>query len=132
MAQPLLTDDLWEVIDSILPPIVRSPKGGRPPIPNRQALVGILFVLKSGIPWEMLPQEMGCGCGMSCWRRLHAWMKAGVWERLHRLLLEGLHGADEIDWSRAVADSSSVRAVGGGQKPGRIQRIEPVWGASII
>ena len=132
MAQPLLTDDLWEIIEPILPPILRSPKGGRPPVENRPALVGILFVLKSGIPWEMLPQEMGCGCGMTCWRRLHSWMQAGVWDELHRVLLEGLHGADQIDWSRAVVDSSSVRAVGGGQKPARIPRIGRGWAASII
>lgn len=132
MAQPLLPDDLWEIIEPILPPLVLSPKGGRPPIGNRQALTGILFVLRSGIPWELLPREMGCGCGMTCWRRLHAWMQAGVWDQLHRVLLEGLHGADLIDWSRAVIDSSSVRAVGGGQKPARTRPIEHVPAASII
>lgn len=79
-----------------------------------RALTGILFVLKSGIPWEMLPQEMGCGCGMTCWRRLRDWHDAGVWKRLHELLLAELNEADEIDWSRAVADS----AMSGGPKTG--------------
>ncbi len=132
MAQPLLPDDLWEIIEPILPPIVQSPKGGRPPVENRQALTGILFVLKSGIPWEMLPQEMGCGCGMTCWRRLRAWMEAGVWDELHRVLLEGLQGVNFIDWSRAVVDSSSIRAVGGGQKPAPTRRIGHAPAASII
>jgi len=79
-------------------------------------LTGILFVLQSGIPWEMLPKEMGCGSGMSCWRRLHAWQKAGVWDCLHEVLLAKLRAADRIDWSRVIVDSSSVRAVGSGQK----------------
>ena len=54
---------------------------------HRAALTGIIFVLKSGIPWEMLPQEMGCGSGMTCWRRLRRWHKAGVWQGLLEALL---------------------------------------------
>ena len=77
MAKPLLTDGLWELVEPLLPPLKRSPKGGRPPIGNREALTGILFVLKTGIAWEDLPQEMGCGCGMTCWRRLTAWQATG-------------------------------------------------------
>ena len=86
--------------------------GLRRRIPDRQVLTGILFVLQTGIPWEYLPQEMGCGSGMTCWRRLHEWQQAGVWERLHEVLLK-LHRAELIDWSRAAIDSSHVRAVGG-------------------
>jgi len=123
MARPLVSDELWSVVEPLLPPLVSSPKGGRPPISNRAALTGILFVLKTGIPWEDLPQEMGCGCGMTCWRRLRDWHQAGVWEQLHLLLLDGLQGADALDWSRALVDSSSVRAVGAGQKPAPIPRI---------
>jgi transposase len=123
MAKPLVTDDLWALIEPLIPQHVPSPKGGAPPIPDRAALTGILFVLKTGIPWEYLPQEMGCGCGMTCWRRLRDWQQAGVWDRLHRVLLAKLRGADGIDWSRAVVDSASVRAVGGAKKPARIPRI---------
>src|SRR5665213_3062672 len=61
---------------------------------------GILFVLRTGIPWEMLPAEMGCGSGVTCWRRLRDWQAAGVWDRLHRELLRRLRDADRIDWSR--------------------------------
>ena len=92
-------------------------------MPDRAALAGILFVLRSGIPWEMLPQEMGCGSGMTCWRRLRDWQKAGVWDRLHQVLLDRLGQADRIDWSRAAIDASTVASPGGAKKPGRIQRI---------
>jgi len=96
MARELVTDELWEVIEPLLPEEPPKPKGGRPRIDDRQALTGIIFVLKSGIPWEMLPQEMGCGSGMSCRRRLEEWQEAGVWERLHQKLLERLGEADQI------------------------------------
>jgi len=89
----------------------------------KRCVAGILFVLQSGIPWEMLPKEMGCGSGMSCWRRLRAWQEAGVWDRLHEVLLARLRAADRIDWSRVIVDSSSIRAVGAGQKQDRIPPI---------
>jgi len=114
MAKSLVSDEFWEQIEPLLPPEPPKPKGGRPRMADRQVLTGVLFVLKTGIPWEDLPQEMGCGSGMTCWRRLRDWQEAGVWDRLHRLVLERLHGADRIDWSRAVVDSASVRAVLGG------------------
>lgn len=118
MAKPLVSDELWEVIEPLIPEHEPSPDGGRPPVEDRAALTGIIFVLKSGIPWEMLPQEMGCGSGMTCWRRLRDWQEAGVWDALHHELLKRLRAADQIDWSRAAVDSSSVRAVGGGDKTG--------------
>lgn len=119
MARPLVSDELWSRIKPLLPK--RDPPselGGRPPIPDRAALTGILFVLKTGIPWEDLPQEMNCGCGMTCWRRLRDWQEAGVWQKLHEVLLAELRAADEIDWSRAAVDSSTIRAVGGGEETG--------------
>ncbi len=103
-------------------PLLPAPKPRRFRYPgpkrvdDRKALTGILFVLKSGIPWEMLPQEMDCGSGMTCWRRLQEWQAAGVWPRLHETLLSRLQGAQGLDWSRASVDSGSVRAVGGGEK----------------
>jgi transposase len=123
MAKKLVTDELWEVIEPLLPEEPPKPKGGRPRIDDRAALTGILFVLRSGIPWEMLPQEMGCGSGMTCWRRLKEWHEAGVWEELHRVLLDRLGKADEVDWERASLDSASVAAPGGAKRPARIQRI---------
>jgi transposase len=123
MAKPLLTDELWQRIEPLLPPKRPKPKGGRPPVPDRAALIGILFVLRTGTQWEYLPREMGCGCGMTCWRRLHAWHEAGVWQRIWQMLLDELGVADVIDWSRALIDSSSVRAVFGGSAPARTPRI---------
>ncbi len=105
MAKSLVSDELWEVIEPLLPPEPPKPLGGRPRVPDRSALSGILFVLKSGIPWEMLPQEMGCGSGMTCQRRLRTWHEAGLWTRLHRMLLDRLGEADQIDWSRAALDA---------------------------
>jgi len=123
MARELLPDELWEVIAPILPPERPKPKGGRPRVSDRKALTGIIFVLRSGIPWWMLPKELGCGSPTTCWRRLQEWQAAGVWAQVHRVLLDRLRGTDQIDWSRAVVDSASVRAVLGGRKRAPIPRI---------
>jgi Transposase and inactivated derivatives len=133
MAKPLVDDELWAVMEPLLP----APKPrrfrypGRQPIDNRRALTGILLVLKTGIPWEDLPQERGCGSGMTCWRRLREWQTAGVWQRLHEVLLAKLQAAGQIGWSRAVVDSSCVRAVFGGPKLAQIPRIAAKPGANI-
>jgi transposase len=121
MALPLVSDALWSRIEPLLPPEKRRRFRfpGRKPLDRRKVLTGIIFVLKTGIPWEELPQEMGCGCGMTCWNYLHAWQRAGVWDSLHKVLLDELQEADRIDWSRATVDSTHVRALGGGGKTGK-------------
>ena len=119
MSKPLVADELWAIVEPLIPPEPPKPKGGRPRVPARAALTGIIFVLKTGIPWEYLPQEMGCGSGMTCWRRLRAWQRAGVWQRLHRVLLQRLADAGKIDWSRASADAARVPAKGGAPRPAR-------------
>lgn len=120
MAGRLLDDALWDRIQPLLPPPKprRSRFPGRKRLDDRQVLTGILFVLKTGLPWEEFPCDLGCGCGMTCLNRLREWHHAGVWQRLHQLLLSELHEADKLDWSRAIADASLVRALGGGQKTG--------------
>lgn len=125
MAKPILDDALWELIEPHLPRPKKKRRRfpGRPRVPDRAALTGILYVLMSGVPWEYLPQEMGCGSGMTCWRRLRDWHKAGVWKRIHLMLLSELRAADKLDWSRAVVDSSSIRALKGGPIRGRTPRI---------
>jgi transposase len=123
MSKPLVSDELWDLVEPLLPKEPPKPKGGRPRVPDRACLAGIVFVLKSGIPWEMLPRELGCGSGMTCWRRLRDWQQAGVWDRLHRVLLDRLGEADRIDWDRACVDSASVPAKKGAPPPARIRRI---------
>ena len=125
MARVILDDELWQLIEPVLPPPKkrRRRNPGRKPKDNRSVLTGILFVLKTGIPWEFLPKEMGCGSGMTCWRRLRDWQAVGVWEKIRRVLLQKLEDAKQIDWSRAVVDSTSIRAVFGGHRPAQIPRI---------
>jgi transposase len=118
MARPLLPDHLWELARLFLPPHPPHPKGGRPFLDDRRALTGIIFILKTGIPWEYLPKEMGCGSGMTCWRRLRAWCRAGVWPRIHQFLLDHLRFLKKIDFTRFLIDSSHLRAMGAGAKTG--------------
>ncbi len=129
MAKPLVRDELWEAVAPLLPPKRAHPKGGHPfTVPDRAALTGIIFVLRTGIQWEYLPHEMGCGSGMTCWRRLRDWQRAGGWARLHRVLLQRLADADRIDWSRASApgrDASRVPAKRGAPARARTRWIGP-------
>jgi transposase len=107
----IVSDELWELVAPLLPKKERRFRyPGRKRLPDRECLCGILFVLHTGIAWEHLPEELGFGSGITCWRRLDEWQRAGVWERLHRLLLQRLHTAGELEWSRAVADSSHLQA----------------------
>jgi transposase len=114
MAFSLVPDEFWHEIEPLLPAAVPKPKGGRPRIPDRAALTGIVYVLRSGAAWKMLPQELGCGSGVSCWRRLRDWTKLGIWPEVHRRLLNVLGRRGDIDLNRAIIDSQSVRAVFGG------------------
>ena len=124
MARELVDDALWEIIEPLLPAIPphKSP-AGRKRLDNRRVLTGILFILQTGLPWDWLPKEMGCGSGMTCWRRARDWQQAGVWDKLHRILLSKLRNVHQLDFSRVIADSSSVRAVHGGKKLDRTRLI---------
>ena len=129
----IVPDGLWQRIEPLLPkPVPRDPRRpGRKRIPDRQVLSGILFVLHTGIQWEFLPQELGFGSGMTCWRRLEEWNRAGVWKQLHELLLAELQAAGKLDWSRAVIDSSHVRAARRGPKAVRARSTAPARARSI-
>ena len=113
-------DELWVRLEPLIPKKARRFRyPGRRPLDDRKVLSGILFVLSTGVGWERLPNELGFGSGMTCWRRLTAWQEAGVWQRLHTLLLSELRAADEIDWSRAVVDASYIQAKKGAPRPVR-------------
>jgi transposase len=128
----IVPDELWQRIEPLLPrPERRYRYPGRKRLDDRKVLCGILFVLYTGIPWEFLPQQLGFGSGMTCWRRLAEWHAAGVWQQLHELLLAELHAAEKIDWSKAVIDSSHVRALKGGPKPVRARSTAPGPARSI-
>jgi transposase len=118
----IVSDELWGLVEPLLPITQRRfCYPGRKRLPDREALCGILFVLHTGIAWRHLPLELGFGSGATCWRRLDEWQQAGVWERLHQLLLDRLRAAGEIEWSRAIVDSSHVQAKRGrrnGPEPG--------------
>jgi transposase len=129
----VVSDGLWQRLEPLLPERSRRFRyPGRKPLDDRLVLQGILFVLHTGIGWEHLPQELGFGCGMTAWRRLRDWQQAGVWQRLHELLLAELHAAGELDWSRAVADSSHVQAKKGAPRQGRARSTGAAWAASSI
>jgi transposase len=134
MPQALVDDALWALVEPLLPKRRRRNRryAGRKPIPDRAVLTGILFVLRSAVPGNMLPREMGCGSGTTCWRRLVRWQRAGVWKRLHAVLLAELHRRGELDLARAVVDSSSVRALRGGKKLDRTLPIAARPGRSIM
>ena len=123
MRHELVPDEMWAVVEPLLPEEPPKPKGGRPRVTDRDALRAIVFVLRTGIPWEMVPREVfGCS-GMTCWRRLRDWQQVGVWDRLHRMLLERLDRAGELDWSRASLDAASIGAKRGARRSARTRRI---------
>ena len=115
-----VSDELWKLVEPLLPKVTRRVRNpGRKRLPDRQALSGILFVLHTGTPWMHLPQELGFGSGFTCWRRLEEWQRAGVWDKLHALLLSKLRAAGEVEWSRAIVDASHVQAKKGAPKRAR-------------
>jgi len=119
----LVPDDLWVLIAPLLPPRLTHRKGGRPWLCDRRALCGIIFVLKTGCSWNALPRALGCGSGSTCWRRLRDWQAAGVWQALHRAILDRLGALGALDWSRVSVDSASLRAKKGALPWGRTRPI---------
>jgi transposase len=129
----IVCDELWELVEPLLPKKERRFRHpGRKRLPDREALQGILFVLHTGIAWRHLPRELGFGSGITCWRRLDEWQRAGVWERLHALLLARLRAAGEIEWSRAIVDSSQIQAKKGAPKRARARSTGAVLARSTI
>ena len=129
MSQPLVCDELWNQIEPLLPQHPLDLRGGAPRKPDRSCLEGILHVLKTGCQWQLLPPCALWPSGSTCWRRFAEWSKTGVWPQLHRMLLNVLGRAGQIDLSVAVVDSASVRAVKGGRTLDPIPRIGPKMAA---
>lgn len=127
----LVSDELWTLVEPLLPPEPPKLRGGRPRVHNRATLCGILDVLRTGIRWRMLPVELGGGSGVTCWRRLRDWALAGVWQRLHRVLLARLDEAGKLDWSRVCVDSASSAAREGATRSARIRRIVASRGPNV-
>src|SRR4051794_10463730 len=123
-AKPWVVEDgLWELIEPLLPKQERRFRyPGRRRLDDRLVLQGILFVLHTGIGWEHLPQELGFGSGMTAWRRLHEWQQAGVWTRLHRLLVGRVAAGGGGDWARAAVGArhgqAEKRGAGAAPAPG--------------
>jgi transposase len=130
MSIPLVSGEFLNRNAPLLAPEPPKPGGERPRHPDRAALTGIICVLKSCTPWEMLAAERGCGSGMTCWRRLRDWQSAWVWDRLHRELLDELGEADQIDWDRTCLDGASISAKHGDLPPGRTRPIAANQGQS--
>jgi transposase len=114
----LVNDPLWNAVAPWLPVHPPSPKGGRPRVPDRLCLNGIVFVLREGLRWQSLPTALGWGSGSTCWRRFEEWTAAGVWEATHVGLVTALGEQGLLNLERAVIDSSSQRAVRGGAHTG--------------
>ncbi|WP_241834152.1 IS5 family transposase [Streptomyces sp. NTK 937] len=108
----IVDDELWALIEPLLPPWPDRSPGPRP-VSDRRCLQGVLFVLYNDIAWQLLPLELGFGSGQTCWRRLDRWQKAGVFDQLHRVLLAELNAAGKLDWSRACVDGPHSREKGG-------------------
>jgi transposase len=132
MAFTLVSDELWNEIEPLLPPDPPKPKGGRPRVPNRACLTGIVYVLRTGMPWRFVPNELGCGSGVTCWRRLREWTTTGVWPQIHTRLLRALAGEGQVDPTLGIIDSQSMRAVLGGGTPAPTPRIAAKRAASGI
>jgi transposase len=126
MSPRLADDELWELIAPLLPPRTRRYRyPGRRRLDDRKVLNGILFVLTTGIAWQRLPQELGFGSGITCWRRLRDWQKASVFEHLHELLLAKLRQGERLDLTLAVCDSATLRALLGAARPGQVRSTGP-------
>jgi transposase len=112
LADDLVSDELWALVEPLLATPPRPPYGGRHrTISDRAWLAAIVYLARTSTPWRLLPaREPGCGSPATCWRRLTEWANAGVFDRLHLEVLDRLGEQGRLDWSRAAVDSMSVRA----------------------
>jgi transposase len=114
----LVSDELWAIVEPLLPPPPRPPYGGRRrTISERNCFAAIVYMARASTPWRLLPaKELGCGSPATAWRRLAEWAKAGVFDQVHLDILDRLGEQGRLHWSRASVDSASVRAKRGGPR----------------
>lgn len=89
---------------------------------DRACLMGVIHVLRTGVRWQRLPADMGCGSGMTCWRRLRAWQRDGTWDAIVTILKAELPDAETINWSRAIVSPRF------GQRKRRLSDSQPTDG----
>jgi transposase len=110
LSRHLVSDELWALVEPLIPPFTPRPQGGgTAPVEDRAVFTAVVFVLTSGCAWRHLPPSFGVTVP-TAHRRFTDWTQAGLWPRLHRAVLDELGSQGLIDWSRAVADAASVRA----------------------
>lgn len=114
-----IPDALWRRVRPLLPPDPPKPRGGRPRVPDRVVLAGIVYRLRTGCQWKALPREFGSGS--TCHLRFQAWRRAGVFTRIFQLLLRYYHKRRHIQWRWAALDSVTVKAPKGGLIRDRIR-----------
>jgi transposase len=118
MADACMPEKFYESARPMLPAEQEiGPQGGRPSKTHRVVLKVIWFVLVTGCRWKDVPQEMGC-CGETARTRLQDWERAGIWDRLHQLLLTMLNHEHRLHLETAIIDTTQVRAFGGGDATG--------------
>ena len=107
-----VSDELWDRVAPLLPEPRprRFQYPGRLPADDRACLEGIVYVLRSGMPWRTVPRHDGRPCASACYRRFREWSLAGVWDRLHQVLVDELGAHGQVDAQRAVVDSSLILA----------------------
>jgi transposase len=129
LVDDLVPDQLWAIVEPLLPAPPRPPYGGRRRVvPDRNCFAAIVYMARTSTPWRLLPaRELGCGSPATCWRRLTEWANAGVFDRLHLQVLDRLGEQRQLDWERASVDTMSVRAKRGGPRGRKSRRSWQAW-----
>jgi transposase len=139
LADDLVPDELWVIVEPLLPAPPRPPYGGRyRTVPDRNCFAALVYMARTSTPWRLLPaRELGCGSPATCWRRLTEWANAGVFDQLHLEVVDRLGEQDRLDWSRASVDTMCLRAKGRGTRWAQIPSIvasleaSSTWSATV-
>lgn len=95
-----ITDELWDQIRVVLPPVRTLGSRRRKVISDRSVLNGLLYVLQQGIAFDELPKNLGYGSGMTVWKRLEEWKRGDTWTKIQSILTANWPAAKALDWSR--------------------------------